>query len=146
MSTREEQELILSPWQVMEIIEHARAARSYEVCGILGGRDRRVDRVYPLPNTAESGHRYLAEPQAQVDAMLAIEERGSQIIGIYHSHLDAPAYPSPTDVDMAAYPRAVYVIVSLSDEEDPILGGFCIREGDVEEVTILIEDQQPIEG
>ena len=146
VSRREEPGLILSPWQVMQIIGHARAARPREACGILGGRGASVQRIYPLPNTEESSHRYLAEPQAQVDAMLAMEERGSQIVGIYHSHLRAPAYPSPTDVDMAAYPSAVYVIVSLSNEGDPILGGFRIQDGEVEEVTIAIEDRQRVDG
>ena len=150
MSRREEAELILSPWQVMQIIEHARVARPYEACGILGGRDARVEQVYPLPNAEASGYpvtnRYLAEPQAQLDAMLTIEERGWHVVGIYHSHPDAPAYPSPIDVAMAAYPSAVYIIVSLADDEDPVLGGFRIRDGEVEEVAIVIEDRQRVES
>lgn len=135
-----EPELILSPWHVVRIIDHSRAAQPREACGILGGRDGSVARVYLLPHVEKSAHRYLAEPQAQVDATLAMEDRGSQIAGIYHSHLNAPAYLSPTDVDMAAYPSVVYIIGSLSNEEDPILGGFRNQDGEVEEVTIAIGD------
>jgi proteasome lid subunit RPN8/RPN11 len=134
------------PWHVAQMIDHARAARPEEACGLLGGRDGRVEKVYPLPNTERSPVRYLAEPQAQVDAMLEIEERGQEILGIYHSHLDAPAYPSATDVSMAAYPDAVYLIVSLIDNNSPVLGAFHIRDRQIEEVDIAVESPEQVEG
>jgi proteasome lid subunit RPN8/RPN11 len=138
--------LILTPWQAAQIIDQARAARPEEACGLLAGRDGRVDRVYPLPNAERSPVRYLAEPQAQVDAMLEIEERGHEIVGIYHSHLDAPAYPSPTDVALAAYPDAVYLIVSLADVDSPVLGAFRIQDSTVEEVDIAIKSPEQVTG
>jgi proteasome lid subunit RPN8/RPN11 len=76
--------------------------------------------------------------------MLAIEARGWEIVGIYHSHLNAPAYPSPTDVAMAAYPDAVYLIVSLSDGKPPVLGAFHIRDGEIEEVDMVIEGPEAV--
>ncbi len=138
--------LALTVQQVAQIVEHARAARPAEACGLLGGRDGRVETVYPLPNTEESVVRYLAEPQAQMDAMLEIEERGNELVGIYHSHLHAPAYPSPTDVAMAAYPDAVYLIISLMDGNPPTLGAFRIRDGEIEEVDVAIETPVRVGG
>lgn len=138
--------LILTPWQATQIIDQARDARPEEACGLLAGRHGRVDQVYPLPNAERSPVRYLAEPQAQLDAMLEIEERGDEIVGIYHSHLAAPAYPSPTDVAMAAYPDAVHLIVSLADPDSPVLGAFRIRNGTVEEVDIAIGTSEQITG
>ena len=88
--------------------------------------------------------RYLADPQAQVDAMLEIEERGDEIVGIYHSHLDAPAYPSPTDVAMAAYPDAVHLIVSLTQGDSPVLGAFRIRDEEIEEVDIVVKSAERV--
>lgn len=139
-------QLILTARQAARIIDRARAARPKEACGLLGGRDGRVTRIYPLPNTEQSPVRYLAESQAQLDAMLEIEERGDEIVGIYHSHLAAPAYPSPTDVAMAAYPDAVHLIVSLADADSPVLGAFHIQNGNIAEVDIVIGSPEPVRG
>lgn len=139
MSDPSRPKLVLQPHHVKQIIDHARDARPHEACGFLGGRKGHVEKVYPLPNTEESPIRYLAEPQAQLDAMLEIEDLEWEIVGIYHSHLDSPAYPSSTDVAMAAYPDAFQLIVSLSDPECPELGAFQIRGEQVEEVDLVIE-------
>ena len=144
MTRARRSQLVLAPWQAAQIVDHARAARPREACGLLAGRDGRVERIYPLPNTEKSPVRYLADPQAQVDAMLEIEERGDEIVGIYHSHLDAPAYPSPTDVAMAAYPDAVHLIVSLTQGDSPVLGAFRIRDEEIEEVDIVVKSAERV--
>jgi proteasome lid subunit RPN8/RPN11 len=105
-----------------------------------------VTEVYPLPNTEQSPVRYLADPQAQLDAMLAIEESGLEIVGIYHSHPDAPAFPSPTDVAMAAYPNAVHLIISLMEGKQPVFGAFWIRNGEITPVDIIIDAGRAVRG
>ena len=132
--------------QATEIVAHATTAHPNEACGLLGGREGSVERVYPLPNAEQSPVRYLAEPQAQVDAMLDIEERRRELVGIYHSHINEPAYPSPRDVAMAAYPDAIHLIVSLVNGKPPALGAFRIRDGEIEEVSLEIERPDPVEG
>jgi proteasome lid subunit RPN8/RPN11 len=126
----------------MEVIDHARIEQPSEACGLLGGREGRVEKVYRLVNSEESPVRYLAEPKSQLDAMLEMESRSREIVAIYHSHVRAPAYPSPTDVEMAYYPDAITLIVSLADQENPVLGAFQIRDRRVEEVDIIIEDSE----
>ena len=45
------------------------------------------------------------------------------IWGIVHSHVRSPAVPSPTDVGLAFYPDALYLLVSLADDQaDPGTG------------------------
>ena len=51
--------------------------------------------------------------------MMEIEDNGWALGAIYHSHTRSPAYPSQTDVNLAFYPDALYVIVSLQDDETP---------------------------
>jgi len=47
---------------------------------------------------------------------------------IVHSHVRSPARPSPTDVGLAFYPDALYVLVSLAeDQADPVTGAECVR-------------------
>jgi proteasome lid subunit RPN8/RPN11 len=132
--------------QVVRIIDHVRCEQPNEACGLLGGREGRVEEVYRLVNTEQSPVRYLAEPQGQLDAMLEMEGRSREIVAIYHSHLDAPAYPSPIDVEMAHYPDTITLIVSLADEENPVLGAFRIRDGRIEEADIIIENVETRHG
>ena len=48
--------------------------------------------------------------------------------GIVHSHTHTPAVPSPTDVGLAFYPDALYLLVSLADDQaDPATGEPGVR-------------------
>jgi proteasome lid subunit RPN8/RPN11 len=127
---------------VLQVIDHARSEHPNEACGLLGGRGGRVEKVYRLVNSEQSPVRYLAEPQGQLDAMLEMESRSAEVVAIYHSHVDAPAYPSPIDVEMAYYPDAITLIVSLADQENPVLGAFRIRDRRIEEADIIIEGSE----
>ncbi|MBL7065684.1 MAG: M67 family metallopeptidase [Anaerolineae bacterium] len=138
--------LILISEQVVEIVAHARAEYPHEACGLLGGQEGWVEKVYSLPNAEHSPVRYLADPEAQLRAMMEIEERGWEIVAIYHSHPDFLAYPSAADLEMAFYPEALSLILSLTDRERPTLRAFRIREGKIEEVEVRVEErgiQQP---
>ena len=59
-------------------------------------------------------------------------------MGIFHSHTHSEAYPSETDRQQAFYPEAHYLLVSLEDRDDPVLRGFRIRDGEVEEQDVTI--------
>jgi proteasome lid subunit RPN8/RPN11 len=57
-----------------------------------------------------------------------MRERGEQLISIYHSHPRAiNPEPSPTDVRLAYYPSAVYLIAGLGQSE-PCVRAFRIDE------------------
>ena len=58
--------------------------------------------------------------------MMEIEGSGWTLGAIYHSHTRSPAYPSQTDVNLAFYPDALYLIVSLQDPEKPDVRAFRI--------------------
>ena len=60
--------------------------------------------------------------------MLAIDDAGEAIWAIVHSHVRSTARPSPTDVGLAFYPDALYVLVSLdAAEADPVSGAESVR-------------------
>ena len=48
--------------------------------------------------------------------MLDIDDADEMVWGIVHSHVMSPAVPSDTDVGLAAYPDALYLICSLANE------------------------------
>ncbi len=105
-----------------EMIAHARAGLPNEACGILAGRDGRVERFFPAESDQPSPYYYRIEAHDQIRIMNAIDDAGLDLVGIYHSHTSSPAYPSRTDAEQAFWPDAVYVIVSLAEPEADVRG------------------------
>lgn len=120
-----------------EMLEHAREAAPNECCGLIGGGDGEARTLYRARNAEASPLRYNLDPQDQFRIMTTMEESGEELSAIYHSHTASPAYPSQTDINLAAYPDALYLIVSLADGERP-LRGFRISDGEVTEVDLEI--------
>src|SRR5215218_3173935 len=114
------------------LVAHARTEYPNEACALLAGRGA-VDRVYPLPNAEASPTFYVVEAKAQLRAMTEMDDLGLDLVGIFHSHVATEAYPSRTDVELAAYPDASYLILSLADQDAPVLRAFRIRDGQVTE-------------
>jgi len=121
-----------------EIIAHARAGLPNEACGILAGRDGRVERFYPAEPDEPSPYYYRIEARDQIRIMNAIEDAGLDLVGIYHSHTSSPAYPSRTDAEQAFWPDAVYVIVSLAVPEADVRG-YRIHDMAITEEALRVE-------
>ncbi|MBA2529222.1 MAG: M67 family metallopeptidase [Euzebyales bacterium] len=128
------------------IVSHARGDVPYEVCGLLAGSGGRVVRHYQIPNEARSMTFYTMEPRALLRAMNEIDDRGWDLLAIYHSHTHTEAFPSATDVELAFYPEAVYLVVSLQDLDAPVVRGFDIVDGRVSERTLLVDGVQAAVG
>ena len=105
-----------------EIVAHARAGLPNEACGILAGRDDRVDRFFPAQPDEPSPYYYRIDARDQIRIMNEIDDAGLDLVGIYHSHVSSPAYPSRTDAEQAFWPDAVYVIVSLAGQRAEMRG------------------------
>jgi proteasome lid subunit RPN8/RPN11 len=121
-----------------ELLAHAREDAPNECCGLIGGSDGSAATVYRAQNAEASPLRYNLDPQDQFRIMSEMDEAGEELVGIYHSHTQSPAYPSQTDINLAAYPDAIYLIVSLAEGEEP-LRGFNIVDGQVKEAELSIE-------
>lgn len=123
---------------VDEMAAHAREDAPNECCGMVGGRDGTAATLYRAANAEASPFRYSIDAAEQFRLMREIEEKGEELVGIYHSHTKSAAYPSQTDVNLAAWPDAVYLIVSLADPERPDLKGYWIRDGEIDDAEIDI--------
>jgi proteasome lid subunit RPN8/RPN11 len=106
---------------------------------MVGGMDGGARTVYRAENAEASPLRYSIDAKEQFRLMRTIEDAGEELAAIYHSHTKSPAYPSQTDVNLAGWPEAVYLIVSLADENAPDLKGFWIRDGRIEEAELVVE-------
>jgi proteasome lid subunit RPN8/RPN11 len=123
------------------IVAWSLAGRPNEACGLLAGPTLAAEggsptRFLPLPNAAASPYRYLIDPQEQLRAVLDIDDAGEEVWGIVHSHVASPAVPSDTDVGLAGWPDALYLICSLGTET-PVVRAWSIRDGTVAEVELL---------
>ena len=134
---------------VQELIDHARAEYPNEMCGLIIGSAPAADGGHALRfeatrNKAASPYRYEIDPDDLYRITVAADDADETIWGIVHSHTHTPAVPSPTDIGLAFYPDALYLLVSLSeDETDPASGAPSVRawrivEDAVHEVELLI--------
>jgi [CysO sulfur-carrier protein]-S-L-cysteine hydrolase len=119
-----------------EMIQHAMDERPNECCGIVASKNGEAVELYRAKSRNPSPLRYELDPAEQLRIMTEIDERGWMLGGIYHSHIKSPAYPSQTDINLAAYPDALYIIVSLKDAERPDVRGFRIVDGKIDEVAL----------
>jgi proteasome lid subunit RPN8/RPN11 len=119
-----------------EIVSHAREEAPNECCGMVAGVDGTATQVHRARNAEASPLRYTIHPSDQIRIITGIEERGEEVVAIYHSHTKSVAEPSQTDINLAEnWPDPLYLICSLADPE-PAVRGFAIREGGVEEVEL----------
>lgn len=142
--------LRITPAQIAEMIAHVRAAAPNEGCGMLGGADGTVLAVFPARNAATSPIRFTIHPEDLLRIVRTVEyERDWQIVGIFHSHVASPAYPSATDVAEAEfdlgngelaerYPGAAHVIISLADPAQPDVRAYSIRQGEITEAPLHV--------
>lgn len=121
---------------VDEMAAHAREDAPNECCGMVGGRDGTAATLYRAANAEASPFRYSIDAAEQFRLMREIEKAGEELVGIYHSHTKSAAYPSQTDVNLAGWPDAVYLIVSLADPERPELKGYWIRDGEISDAEL----------
>lgn len=121
-----------------EMLAHAREDVPNECCGLVGGKDGAATTYYRAVNSEASPFRYNLEPQDQFRIMTAMDDAGEELAAIFHSHTKSPAYPSQTDINLAAYPGVVYLIASLAEGEKP-LRGFEIEDGEVSETELIVE-------
>ena len=122
-----------------EIIAQARQEAPNECCGVLAGRDGRVEKLFRAVNAEKSPYRYNVDPRDLLRIYRECDAKGWDFLAIYHSHTQTEAYPSPTDVRLAAWPDSTYIIVSLADPENPVLRAFRIQDGRVSEEELRIE-------
>jgi len=144
-----------------ELVDHAREGDPDEVCGMLAGRDGRVERVFRIRNTADEvtaqsgvfrdratgeaapGRRavdYYMDPRDQLRVYNEIDDLGLDLIGYYHSHTHSEARPSPTDVRLATDLASFYVLVSLVDKAHPPVRAWRITKADpLDEIGEVVE-------
>ena len=111
-----------------------------EACGLVGvhedGADVIVTDVYLLRNVDESREHFSMDPAEQLAAIKDIRSKGQKLLGNFHSHPESPSRPSQEDIRLAYDSKMHYLILSLMEEDNPVLNSFHIENGTVEKEEI----------
>ena len=121
-----------------EMVAHAQADAPNECCGMIATRDGEAVELHRAENAAASPLRYEIDGAEQYRIQMAIDDAGHDLGAIYHSHTRSAPYPSQTDINLAFYPEAVYVIVGVAEAE-PAIRGYRIVDQRVNEVEIEVD-------
>ena len=121
------------------MVEHAKKESPLECCGILGGKNHKVERAFELQNAEKSPIRYSMAPQDQLRVFEEMEKGAMEMVAIYHSHPQTIPFPSETDVKLAFYLEMTSIIISLKEEENPVVKAFRIGKEAIylEEIEVI---------
>jgi len=133
---------VVLPRDIADAIEaQARSEYPLEACGLVPGTGYAAAggealRYEPCRNAAASPVRYTVHPEDLYRISVEADDADQVIWGIVHSHVRSPAVPSLTDIGLALYPDALYLLVSLS--EAPALRAWRIVDGQIHEVELRV--------
>ncbi len=118
------------------MVAHAQADAPNECCGIIAGKDGKAVKLFRAQNAEASPYRYNVDSNDLFRIYRECDGNDWSFLAIYHSHTASEAYPSPTDVRLAFWPEAYYVLVSLKDADKPAVRAFRILDGAISEEEI----------
>ena len=120
-----------------DVIAHARADAPNECCGMIASRNGEAVAVHRARNKAASPLRYEIDGMEQYKIQSAIEDAGLELGAIYHSHTRSAPEPSQTDINLAFYPEALYLIVGLEHDEIDVRA-WSIVDGQVSQASLEV--------
>ncbi len=120
-----------------EMVAHAQADAPDECCGIIGSRDGDGVVLHRATNIHHSPLKYEIGSDELYRISMALDDDALEVGLIYHSHTRSDPYPSQTDVNLATYPDAVYVIVGVAGPE-PEVRAYHIREGEISDADLQV--------
>jgi [CysO sulfur-carrier protein]-S-L-cysteine hydrolase len=122
------------------MVAHARQDHPHEACGVLAGPagSDRPERFIKMLNSASSDTFYEFDSKELIELYRQLQSQDEEWVVFYHSHTATEAYPSRTDVDIASYPEAHYVLISTRDPEIHELRSYRIIDGEVTEEPVEV--------
>lgn len=126
------------------IAEHARREFPRECCGLLIGRDGRIDEARPARNCAEDqSRRYEIDPREHLNEIKRLRGTARAVVGAYHSHPRSSAAPSASD-RAEAFGDFIYLIAGPVLEGEPLpVRAYRLEEGNFRHVPLVPDAQEP---
>lgn len=118
------------------MIAHVDSQAPLEACGLLAGRDSKVEKILMVTNQAQSPLQYVMDPIEQLNAFNWIESNQMELLAIFHSHPTGLETVSPTDVAEAAYAVSYVILARIKHEWRA--RGFWIENGGFREISLRV--------
>ena len=122
--------LFLTKSDYEKMLAHCKKGLPNEACGLIGGvvegEKQYVKKVYLLTNMDESNEHFSMDPKEQLAAVKDMRKNGYVPLGNFHSHPETPSRPSEEDKRLAYDSTAVYMIMSLMDNDNPVFKAFGV--------------------
>lgn len=131
--------LILTKKQLDEMLAHVESQIPLEACGLLAGKNDRVEKVLPVRNHEQSPVRFVMDPYEQLQSFEWIDTHGLILLGIFHSHPAGPEVVSATDIAEAAY-EVAHLVCSKADGTWKVRA-FWIKNRQAVEIPLLVTEQ-----
>jgi proteasome lid subunit RPN8/RPN11 len=113
-----------------KMLAHCIEGLPNESCGLLAGTVdgdvKTVTKIYLLTNIDASNEHFSMDPKEQLAALKDARANGVNIIGNFHSHPESPSRPSEEDKRLAYDSSIEYLILSLMEQDNPVLKAFGI--------------------
>lgn len=137
------EQVVLPRPLINRLLHHAQSFPGLEICGLIGAQAGIPSSCYPVKNIAnDPSIRYTMDPHGQIDAMRQIRDNNEEMFAIYHSHPTTPAEPSKTDLDLAEYPKALQLIISLNTKGVLEIRGYRLnKKNPIQEVILVISPE-----
>ena len=132
-----------------KMVEHALKERPDEACGLIAGKEnedgsRNIEEVYLLTNIDHTNEHFSIDPKEQLKAIKDIRSKNLKPLGNWHSHPETPSRPSEEDKRLANDSKASYLILSLMEENNPVLNAFHVEnvngEKEVRKEELIIQE------
>ena len=120
-----------------EMVAHAHADAPDECCGIIGTRDGEGVALHRATNIHHSPLKYEIGSDELYRISMALNDDDLEVGIIYHSHTRSDPYPSQTDVNLARYPDAVYVIIGVANGASDVRA-YHIRDGEITDADLHV--------
>ena len=129
--------LFIKRAHLKEILTKVRGSK-VEICGFLvgtiKGKDVFVEKVVFASNRLNSPVGFEIDPLETLKVLEAAEREGKEIVGIFHSHVKCPPYPSSRDLKGMDLWRNVWLIVNNLGE----YRAFILEEDKIKEVKVEV--------
>ena len=106
------QKIILSETDKKILSEYSENQKPNESCAILFGKNDIVSDLFLTENIEESPVNFTISNDQLIEGYKIAEQKGLDVIGIFHSHPDSDAFPSNTDKKFMESNPVVWIIYS----------------------------------
>ena len=120
------------------LIKHAQGEMPNESCAVMFGKNDdsgTVLEVFLTENIEKSPVNFTISNEQLIDVYRTAQEKGLDVVGIFHSHPDSKGYPSDTDKRFMQSNPVVWIIYSGTDMDFRAF----VLETEIREISVEFE-------